>query len=297
MDIESLKLFADVQKSGNITNAANNRYITQSTVSKRIALMEKELGITLFQRGRGQARVALTPAGEAFSDIAERMLLLYEQAMELQKDAQRQTLTIACVNSVQGYTLPPLILSLEQRYPDLCFTLEDHHSTEIFSLLEKRCVDIGISQAPAPFCDLQSVLLYEEAYRVVMREPAGKRPGRRTIHPSQLPAEHEIYEAFGSELETWHNYWWRPLSAKIRVNTTPTAERYFHAPEDWMIVPASVAWDMEGKGFVSYGLEEEPPTHRVFVIYGKRNSNAAVKLFADAARAYFTEHRPWERGR
>jgi DNA-binding transcriptional LysR family regulator len=290
MDIESLKLFLDVRNFGSLTNAANINYIKQSTVGKRISLLEEELGIQLFQRSRGKSRVIITPAGEAFSDIAERMLLLYGQAMELQKDEERRTLTIACINSVQDYSLPPLILQLKQQYPNLCVSLEDHHSVEIFLLLENRRVDIGIAQASAPFSDLQSVLLFEEDYRVVMLPSETERFPTGSIHPHQLPAKHEIFEAFDSNLQNWHDYWWQPFNAKIRVNTTPTAERYFNTPEEWMIVPASVARLMEQKGLLSYTLEKNPPRHHVFAVYEKQMQNPYVELFIEAAKVYYKEY-------
>lgn len=289
MDMDSLKLFSDVCKAGTITAAANRNYITQCSVSKRIAQLEKELGVTLFQRGKGRPQVVLTPAGKAFSDIAERMLLLYHQALDLQNGADRQVLTIACVNSVQGYTLPPFLLMLEQRYPKLCFTLEDHHTSEIFALLEDRRVDVGIGHVPSPSSNLRSVLLYQERYRVVMRTvPEGMEPGS-TLHPGQLPAEHEIFEAFGDELELWHHRWWPVLGAKIRVNTTPTAEQYFHAPEDWMIVPASVAQVLEQKGFFSWALGGGAPVREVYAVYSRHTGNTAVQLFVEAAREYYSQ--------
>ncbi|MFR5879317.1 MAG: LysR family transcriptional regulator [Cloacibacillus evryensis] len=63
MDIESLKFFIEVRNSGNITNTANAFYVTQSAVSKRLSMLEAELGVQLFQRGKGRSRAVITPAG------------------------------------------------------------------------------------------------------------------------------------------------------------------------------------------------------------------------------------------
>ncbi len=289
MDIDSLKLFLDVQNSGNITNAAINNYMTQSAVSKRIHLLEKELGVSLFYRKKGQSLALITPAGEAFSDIANRILLLHQQALTLQQYAERRALTIACINSVQNYTLPPLIFQLQQEYPQLCVTLEDHHSVEIFPLLVNNRVDIGITQAAAPFSDLESVHLFTEDYRVIMRPSVEKRFTADTVHPSQLIAEMEIFEAFDIRLQNWHDYWWRPFNAKIRVNTTPTAEQYFTTPDEWMIVPSSVAYSMEKKGFISYALEENPPPHEVYLVYKKQIKDPHVIMFIEKALYHFKD--------
>ena len=90
MDMDSLKMFLSVQRTGSLTAAANSLYMTQPSLGRRISCLEKELGVPLFHRGKGQAQVKLTPEGEAFSDIARRMLMLYDQAMELHQDAARQ---------------------------------------------------------------------------------------------------------------------------------------------------------------------------------------------------------------
>ena len=57
MDIESLKLFLSVVRIGNITKAAEELFITQSTLSKRIASLEHELGVKLFVRSKGKSHV------------------------------------------------------------------------------------------------------------------------------------------------------------------------------------------------------------------------------------------------
>lgn len=290
MERETLKLFLDIRGTGNITRAANANYITQSAASKRIALLEKELGVTLFRRGKGRDMVTLTPAGEGFADIAERMLLLYQQAMDLKENAERKVLNIACINSVQGYTLPSFIMEIQARYPNLCVTLEDHHSAEIFPLLVNRRIDIGIAQTAAPFSELASELLFEEEYRVVMQPREIQLCAEGKIHPGQLAAEHEIFEAFDAEFQRWHDYWWQPSKSKIRVNTTPTAERYLRDAREWIIVPEMVAYAMEKKGFASWALAEQPPKHRVFITYNKSINHDMVPVFVREAKEYFPDY-------
>ena len=88
---------------------------------------------------------------------------------------------------------------------------------------------------------------------------------------------------FDQAFQDWFDQWWRPYSVKVRVNTTPTAERYFSDKNDWMIVPAAVAKDMEKRGFVSCPLLEPAPHHYVYLVYHKRNQAENVALFRQAA--------------
>ena len=109
MDIGSLELFIDLRESGSLSAAAKNHYLTESTVSKRLVSLENELGVRLFERGKGRNRIRLTVEGAAFYDIARRMLILNTQAMHLQDNRVRHYLTVSSINSMQDYSLPDFI--------------------------------------------------------------------------------------------------------------------------------------------------------------------------------------------
>ena len=275
MDMDTLRIFMDVHHSGSITAAANSHYMSQPALGKRIAHLEKELGITLFLRGKGHSRVELTSEGSAFVDIAERMLMLYEQAQELREDAARQFLTIACIRSAHDILIPELIMRLKAPHPELCVTVEDHHTSEIMSLLENRLVDVGITQTPAVSKRLKSELLYKEPYRVVFQSNQA-HGSKRAIHPAELNAAQGVFQAFDPSFEAWFDQWWHPYSVKLRVNTTTTAERYITEPEDWMIIPEAVAHALERKGFHAYEILGAPPLHHVYMTWHTLNQRLSL---------------------
>ncbi|HXH02370.1 MAG TPA: LysR family transcriptional regulator [Candidatus Competibacteraceae bacterium] len=78
MDINLLKTFLEVQRTGHFGRAAENLFLTQSAVSARIRLLEQQLEVTLFERGRRALR--LTPAGWRFLPHAERLLQVWQEA-------------------------------------------------------------------------------------------------------------------------------------------------------------------------------------------------------------------------
>ena len=283
MDMETLHVFMDVQRSGSITAAANRHYMSQPALGKRIVQLEKELGVTLFLRGKGQARVELTPEGKAFSDIAERMLMLYEQAQELREDASRQYLTVACIRSAHDLLMPGLLGQLKAEHPHLCVTVEDHHTAEILSLLESRRIDVGITQSAAVSQHLISELLYDEPYCVVLR-PENMLSQSEGLHPTELDASHGIFQAFDQSFEKWFDQWWQPYSVKVRVNTTPSAERYFSDDEDWMIVPQAAASEMAAHGFIARPLTDEPPEHCVYMTWHSHNQKESLRWFQEVIR-------------
>src|SRR6266542_490908 len=72
MEPDQLRAFVAVAEERHFTKAARDLAIAQPSLSKRIRLLEAELGTTLFHRMRGN--IALTPAGEALLPWARRIL-------------------------------------------------------------------------------------------------------------------------------------------------------------------------------------------------------------------------------
>jgi DNA-binding transcriptional LysR family regulator len=53
VDSDALKTFLTVYREGGISSAARALHRTQPAISRRIALLEQELGVPLFERGAG----------------------------------------------------------------------------------------------------------------------------------------------------------------------------------------------------------------------------------------------------
>ncbi len=97
MDISSLKCFIVVAEHLNFSEAANRLFITQSTVSRRIASLENELGVRLFERKANG--VSLTEAGSAclpdIREIVRRLEAMQEKTLRF-GDGREGILRIAC---------------------------------------------------------------------------------------------------------------------------------------------------------------------------------------------------------
>ena len=72
MRIEDLQYFMKVVEVGNMTQAAKDLFIAQPSLSKAMANLESEMGVTLFQRtAKG---TVLTVQGEEFLQYARQVL-------------------------------------------------------------------------------------------------------------------------------------------------------------------------------------------------------------------------------
>ena len=280
MDMESVQIFLDVWRTGSLTAAAEKHFMTQPALGKRIAGLEKEMGISLFHRGKGQPKAELTPEGKAFCDIAERMVLLNEQAMELKVDARKEFLTIASIRSAHDTVVPEMVLKLKEQYQNMTVVIEEHQTAEIIELLEKKRVDIGIIQSDAVSQKLKCRLLYREHYRVIVR-PGHPLAEKNSIIPEDLQGQYGIFQVFDDAYEKWFTEHWHPWSVKVRTNTTPTSIRYFSEPEDWMIVPEAVACPMEEQGFISIPIIGNVPLHKVYMCWNSENQRGVLQYFLD----------------
>jgi len=79
LDLLGLETFRTVAATGNFTRAAAQLGCSQSTVTTRMQLLERQLSVRLFERCRFSRNVSLTDAGHRTLHYAGRILMLASQ--------------------------------------------------------------------------------------------------------------------------------------------------------------------------------------------------------------------------
>ena len=79
LDDFRLKAFMAVAGTGSFTKAARSLGVSQPAISQNISELERLIGGSLFERGRGSS-ISLTPKGEEFLPYARQILYWYEAA-------------------------------------------------------------------------------------------------------------------------------------------------------------------------------------------------------------------------
>ncbi|MDT7945488.1 MAG: LysR family transcriptional regulator, partial [Cyanobacteriota bacterium PSP.bin.10] len=126
MNISQLQTLVAVVERGNFSDAALQLHISQSAVSRAIASLEEELGVTLLVRGRFGAR--LTPVGERLLRHVRKMLQLREQMdyeANLEKGLRGGNVRVAAFRSAATHLLPPVIARFRQQFPQITLTLTE----------------------------------------------------------------------------------------------------------------------------------------------------------------------------
>ncbi|NMD71371.1 LysR family transcriptional regulator [Bacillus sp. DNRA2] len=145
MDFHQLYVFTKVVEHRSFSRAADDIFLSQSTVSSHISSLEKMLNIHLFDRvGR---EIILTPQGERLYYWAQQILLLKDQAMlDLNQEmtAFRGKIRVA-VSSVPGqFILPKLVKKFREEYSQVTFHIKQYSSKLVAEKVINGFVDFGI---------------------------------------------------------------------------------------------------------------------------------------------------------
>jgi DNA-binding transcriptional LysR family regulator len=120
MNTTSLQAFVTVMQTGSVSRAADKLFLTQPAISKRLRILEEELGVTLFTPiGRG---IQPTQAAQDLLPRAKRWLLDYEEikhAMSLTQDQVAGLLRIGTSHHIGLHHLPTALKSFVQAHPEV----------------------------------------------------------------------------------------------------------------------------------------------------------------------------------
>jgi len=119
-DLNSLVVFAQVIEAKSFAEAARRLKMPTSTVSRRIAELENQLGVRLLERSTRKLR--LTPVGEELLEHAQQGAQLNEVISSIASN-YRSTVTgklrLSAPPSISDSLLAPLIIAFQSRYPDV----------------------------------------------------------------------------------------------------------------------------------------------------------------------------------
>lgn len=145
MDLHQLYVFTKVVEHKSYSKAAEDIFLSQSTVSSHIHALEKTLNIVLFDRvGRESI---LTPPGERLYQWALKILLLKDEAMLDLKEGMtdlRGMIRVAASSVPGQFMLPKMIKQFRTQYTNAQFHITQSSSKNVSEKVLSGTVDLGI---------------------------------------------------------------------------------------------------------------------------------------------------------
>lgn len=163
MELQQLRYFLAVAKSGNFSRAAERCHVAQPSLSQQIQKLESELGEPLFERSRPTAN--LTLAGERLLPRALRILEEVDAATREVSSEQPLTkakLVIAALPTIAPFLLPKIIRTFHGMFPEVELVVQEETTEVLLGQLAAREIEIGIASLPIQDERFATQRLFEE---------------------------------------------------------------------------------------------------------------------------------------
>lgn len=189
LNSNELQVFLAAAEVRSFSGAARKLHLTQPAVSQQIQLLERRLGVELFERKGG--RILLSEAGNELLPLARQMLnhaLRIHESMAARRGVITGRLKIGCTTTPGKYILPWLVGSFCQQYPQVHISVQVVPRSDLVPRLQREEINFGIMSGPVENPDL----VYDEVMQdeLVLVVPADHPFTRSsTVALDQLPAE------------------------------------------------------------------------------------------------------------
>lgn len=265
MTHSEIQAFFEIIKTGSISTAADNLYVTQPALTRRIQTLESELGYTLFYRKKGQKRIALTAKGKAFISVAHRLEDLWQEALAIKEMEHTDLLKLSAINSVSSYILPEVFRSLSKDPGQIRISFHHCHSSEAYDYVANGMVDLALISDPRYYPNLETIPLFQEPM-VLLANTSAIYP--EMLSPSMLDPHNEIFLPWNPEFQSWHDYWFgSSMQYHAFIDQMSLLEYFLSWKNTWAVAPFSVAGPVSKLPYISvHRLDASPPDRIIYYI-------------------------------
>ncbi|MDA8421501.1 MAG: LysR substrate-binding domain-containing protein [Pseudomonadota bacterium] len=165
--LRQMKVFESVARNLSYTRAASELFLTQPAVSMQIRQLERQLGVSLFERvGK---RVHLTEAGKEVYQYSRSIAQTLDEMETLLADLKglgsgRLRISVA---STANYLVPSLLAEFHRHYPGITVSLDVTNRESLIGQLRDNTVDIVIMGQPPAGLDVDARAFMENPLVVV----------------------------------------------------------------------------------------------------------------------------------
>lgn len=190
MTLTELRYLVNLDKERHFSRAADRSFVSQPTLSVAVKKLEDELGVTLFERVRGEARP--TAVGVRIIEQARRVLAEAGRIGDIAGEGRNALvgpLRLGAIYTVGPYLLPNLVPRLRGIAPQMPLMIEENFTGVLLEQLRDNELDVVLVALPIDLQGLSAWAIYEEDFVVVL-PPDHRWAGERAIAAKKLAEEH-----------------------------------------------------------------------------------------------------------
>ncbi|EXJ09951.1 LysR family transcriptional regulator [Nitrincola nitratireducens] len=281
MDNASLTAFVTVTDCQSFSEAADRLYLTQSAISKRIALLESQLNCRLFDRiGR---HVMLTDAGRHLLPKAREILLAIKDAERLVSNLRGSVngrLCVAASHHISLHRLPPVLKHYVAKFPEVELDLRFDESELAYESVLRGDIELAlITLAPEHDARIISQVIWQDRlFYVASQQHVLAKESRLTLdrlsqYPAILPRSNTFTHQLVLKQFSEHNL---EPSVHMSTNYLDTLRMMVSIGLGWSLLPETMIDDT----LVRLQLNVEPVERPLGYIYHRNRtlSNAALEM-------------------
>ena len=161
--LDQLRILRAIHHEGSFKKAADSLFVTQPAVSLQIQNLEKQLDVSLFDRGGRKAM--LTEAGHLLLSYSERILSQCQEACRALDDLHNLrggSLVVGASQTTGTYLMPRMIGLFRQKYPDVAVQLQVHSTRRTSWSVANGQIDLAIigGELPSDLAEQLQVVPY-----------------------------------------------------------------------------------------------------------------------------------------
>ncbi len=248
MDIAALQALVAIADTGSFSRAAEQLFMTQPAISKRLAALESELGVQLVDRlGR---RCRLTEAGESLLVSSRRILADIATSREEVRslsDAIGGRLRLATSHHIGIHRLPPVLKHFTQACPDVDLDLMFMDSEQACDLVAEGSVELAVVTLPrqrSPNLETRTVwrdpLLVSCATDHLLATKKSLSPKSLCQHTAVLPSRGTVTRDILLDALAPHNV---IVNTTLETNYLETIKMMVSVGLGWSVLPANMLDD------------------------------------------------------
>jgi len=178
MTLNELKYVLTVAQTQHFSRAASICSISQPSLSIAIKKLESELGITIFQRGKG--RVLITPEGMEVIQQAQKIMDEAHKLENLNREPNNPLdgeLKVGAIFTIGPYLYPSLIPEIRKQHPNMPLRIDEDYTENLRKKLLQAELDVAVLAQPFSDPALKTMEVYTEDFITVFYDshPFSKR--------------------------------------------------------------------------------------------------------------------------